>query len=133
MSRPPLRARSLISSQIWPSDRPSHAIDSGARCHSGWPGTWAGSKLAPPWQVLQGSVGAPWSVQATAKYIYSGDGTGKIYRLDKNTGKLLGWVQTGMAQGQTGCIIHELWAVSDNVLIRGSCSEWNVTKITFKN
>src|ERR1700730_15105537 len=79
-----------------------------------------------------GSVGAPWSVQATAKYIYSGDGTGKIYRLDKNTGKLLGWVQTGMAQGQTGCIIHQLWAVSDDVLIKGSCSEWNVAKISFK-
>jgi hypothetical protein len=79
-----------------------------------------------------GSVGAPWSVQATAKYIYSGDGTGKIYRLDKSTGKLLGWVQTGMGQGQTGCIIHELWAVSDDVLMKGSCSEWNVAKITFK-
>jgi hypothetical protein len=78
-----------------------------------------------------GSVGAPWSVQVTAKYIYSGDGTGKIYRLD-HSGKLLGWIQTGMGQGQTGCIIHELYAVSDNVLIKGSCSEWNVEKITFK-
>ena len=79
-----------------------------------------------------GSIGAPWSVQATAKYLYSGDGTGKIYRLDKSTGKLLGWVQTGMGQGQTGCIIHQLWAVSDDVLIKGSCSEWNVAKISFK-
>jgi len=77
-------------------------------------------------------MGAPWSVQVTPKYIYSGDGTGKIYRFD-HSGKLLGWVQTGMGMGQTGCIIHELWAVSDNVLIRGSCSEWNVEKITFKN
>ena len=51
-------------------------------------------------------VGAPWTVQATPKYIYSGDGTGKIYRLDKASGKLLGWIQTGMGQGQTGCIIH---------------------------
>jgi NHL repeat len=79
-----------------------------------------------------GGVGAPWTVQITPKYIYSGDGTGKIYRLDHSTGKLLGWVQTGMGQGQTGCIIHELYAVSDNVLIKGSCSEWNVEKITFK-
>jgi hypothetical protein len=78
-----------------------------------------------------GGVGAPWSVQVTPKYIYSGDGTGKIYRLDHD-GKLLGWAQTGLGMGQTGCIIHELWAVSDNVLIRGSCSEWNVEKITFK-
>ena len=37
-----------------------------------------------------------------------------------------------MGQGQTGCIIHELHAVSDNRLIKGSCSEWNVEKITFK-
>ncbi len=79
-----------------------------------------------------GSVGAPWSVQATAKYIYSGDGTGKIYRLDKATGKLLGWAQTGLGQGQTGCLIHQLWAVSDDVLMKGSCSQWNITKVTFK-
>src|ERR1700704_3704930 len=77
-------------------------------------------------------VGAPWSVQVTQRYVYSGDGTGKIYRLDKATGKLLGWIQVGMGQGQSGCIIHELHAVSDNVLIKGSCSEWNVEKITFK-
>jgi hypothetical protein len=80
-----------------------------------------------------GSVGAPWSVQVTPKYIYSGDGTGKIYRLDHATGKLLGWVQTSLGQGQTGCLIHELYAASDTVLIKGSCSEWNVEKITFKN
>src|SRR3984957_4892684 len=78
-----------------------------------------------------GGVGAPWSVQVTPKYIYSGDGTGKIYRLDHD-GKLLGWTQTGLGQGQTGCIIHEMHAVSDNVILRGSCSEWNVEKITFK-
>jgi hypothetical protein len=77
-------------------------------------------------------VGAPWSVQVTPKYIYSGDGTGKIYRLD-HSGKLLGWVQTSLGQGQTGCLIHELYALSDNVLIKGSCSEWNVEKITFKS
>ena len=28
-------------------------------------------------------MGAPWSVQTTPKYIYSGDGTGKIYRYDR--------------------------------------------------
>src|SRR5712691_7489046 len=77
-------------------------------------------------------LASPWTVQATAKYLYSGDGTGKIYRLDKASGKLLGWIQSGMGLGQTGCIIHEIYAVSDNVLIKGSCSEWNVEKITFK-
>ena len=79
-----------------------------------------------------GGVGAPWSVQVTPKYIYSGDGTGKIYRLD-HSGKLLGWIQTGLGTGQTGCLIHEMHAVSDDVLMKGSCSTWVVEKITFKN
>jgi len=77
-------------------------------------------------------MGAPWSVQATAKYIYSGDGTGKIYQYDRKTRKELGWFQSGLGYGQTGCLIHELHAVSDNVLIRGSCTRWDVTKITIK-
>jgi hypothetical protein len=76
-------------------------------------------------------IGAPWSIQVTSKYIYSGDGTGKLYQMDHD-GKLLGWAQTGMNMGQTGCIIHSLQAVSDNVLYRGSCSEWNISKITVK-
>lgn len=78
-----------------------------------------------------GGVGAPWSVQVTPKYIYSGDGTGKIYRLD-HSGKLLGWAQTSMGHGQNGCLIHEMHAVSDNVLIKGDCSTWTVEKITIK-
>ena len=79
-------------------------------------------------------IGAPWSVQVTPKYIYSGDGgTGKIYRLDKQSGNVLGVVQTGLGQGQTSCLIHEMYAESDTVLYRGACAEWNVEKITFKN
>jgi hypothetical protein len=78
-----------------------------------------------------GGVGAPWSVQVTPKYIYSGDGTGKIYRLDHN-GKLLGWAQTSLGHGQNGCLIHEMHAVSDNVLIKGDCSTWTVEKITIR-
>jgi hypothetical protein len=76
-------------------------------------------------------VAMPWTVQVTPKYIYSGDGTGKIYQLDHN-GKLLGWAQTGLGYGQTGCIIHELYAESDNVIYRGSCSVWDVEKITIE-
>jgi hypothetical protein len=78
-----------------------------------------------------GGVGAPWAVQVTPKYIYSGDGTGKLYRLDHN-GKLLGWAQTSLGHGQSGCLIHEMHAVSDNVLIKGDCSTWTVEKITIK-
>ena len=77
-------------------------------------------------------IGAPWTVQATAKYIYSGDGNGKIYQLDKNTGKLLGWAQTSLGRGQTGCLIHSIHAQSDNVLYKGSCTLWDVEKITIK-
>ena len=78
-----------------------------------------------------GGVGAPWSVQITPKYLYSGDGTGKLYRLD-HEGKLLGWAQTSLGHGQSGCLIHEMHAVSDNVLIKGDCSTWTVEKITIK-
>jgi hypothetical protein len=38
-----------------------------------------------------------------------------------------------MGLGQTGCVIHQIHAISDTQLIKGSCSEWNVEKITFKN
>jgi hypothetical protein len=82
-------------------------------------------------QTITG-IGAPWSVQATAKYIYSGDGNGKIYQLDKNTGKPLGWAQTSLGRGQTGCLIHSLHAEGDNVLYKGSCTLWDVEKITIK-
>jgi hypothetical protein len=78
-------------------------------------------------------MGAPWGIQVTPKYIYSGDSNGKIYRYDRKTHKELGWAQVGQNQGQTNCIIHELYAASDTVLYKGSCSEWNVEKITFKN
>jgi hypothetical protein len=78
-----------------------------------------------------GGVAAPWSVQVTPKYIYSGDGTGKLYRLDHD-GKLLGWAQTSLGHGQSGCLIHEIHAVSDNVIIKGDCSTWTVEKITIK-
>ena len=56
---------------------------------------------------------------------------GKIYRMDHD-GKLLGWAQTSLGQGQTGCLIHSLHAEGDNVLYKGSCSLWNVEKITIK-
>src|ERR1700730_17934584 len=78
-----------------------------------------------------GGVGAQWSGHVTHKYIYSGDGTGKLYRLDHD-GKLVGWAQTSLGHGQSGCLIHEIHAVSDNVIIKGDCSTWTVEKITIK-
>jgi DNA-binding beta-propeller fold protein YncE len=75
-------------------------------------------------------IGAPWTVQVTERYIYTGDGDGKIYRLD-HSGNLIDWAQTGTGQGQTGCLIHSLHAETDTELYRGSCSLWNIARITF--
>jgi DNA-binding beta-propeller fold protein YncE len=80
------------------------------------------------------NVGAPWSMCTTpgpTQYIFSGDGNGKIYKLDLN-GKLLGWAQTGLGHGQSGCLVHELHCESETVLYKGDCSTWTVEKITIK-
>ena len=80
------------------------------------------------------NVAAPWSVCTTpgpTQYLYSGDGTGKIYKLDLN-GNLLGWAQTSKGHGQTGCLIHELHCESENVIYKGDCSTWTVEKITIR-
>ena len=77
-------------------------------------------------------IGAPWSVQVTSKYINNGDGNGKLYQLDRNSGKLLGWAPTSLGRSQTGCLIHALHAESDNVLYKGACTLWDVEKITIK-
>ena len=50
---------SLICAQISASVLPSHAISRGARCHSGWPGTRPGSKLACWWQIGQRMAARP--------------------------------------------------------------------------
>jgi len=80
------------------------------------------------------NVGAPWSVCMTpgaTQYLFSGDGNGKLYKLDVN-GNLLGWGQTGLGHGQTGCLVHELHCESDTVIYKGDCSTWTVEKITIK-
>lgn len=82
-------------------------------------------------------MGAPWSVcvsPATAsapQVLFSGDGNGKIYKFDTD-GKLLGWAQTSLGHGQSGCLIHEIHCESDKVLYKGDCSTWTVEKITIK-
>jgi 6-bladed beta-propeller len=78
------------------------------------------------------TVGAPWSVCTSPlpnQYLFSGDGNGKIYKLDMQ-GNLVGWAQTSLGHGQTGCLIHELHCESDTVLYKGDCSTWTVEKIT---
>ena len=80
------------------------------------------------------NVAAPWSVCTTPsqpQYLFSGDGTGKVYKLDLD-GNLLGWAQTSLGHGQSGCLIHELHCESENVVYKGDCSTWTVEKITIK-
>jgi hypothetical protein len=80
------------------------------------------------------NVAAPWSVctsPAPNQYLFSGDGNGKIYKLDLD-GNLLGWAQTSRGHGQAGCLIHEIHCESENVIYKGDCSTWTVEKITIK-
>ncbi len=80
------------------------------------------------------NVGAPWSVCTTPgpkQYLFSGDGNGKIYKLDLD-GNLLGWAQTSEGHGQVGCLVHELHCESENVIYKGDCSTWTFEKITIK-
>jgi DNA-binding beta-propeller fold protein YncE len=80
------------------------------------------------------NVGAPWSLCTSpgpTQYLFSGDGNGKLYKLDLN-GNLLGWAQTSRGHGQAGCLIHELHCESDTVIYKGDCSTWTVEKITIK-
>ena len=80
------------------------------------------------------NVGAPWSMcvsPGATQYLFSGDGNGKLYKLDLD-GKLLGWAQTSRGHGQSGCLIHELHCESDSVIYKGDCSTWTVEKITIK-
>ena len=80
------------------------------------------------------NVGAPWSMCVSpgpTQYLFSGDGNGKLYKLDMN-GNLVGWAQTSKGHGQAGCLIHELHCESDTVVYKGDCSTWTVEKITIR-
>jgi DNA-binding beta-propeller fold protein YncE len=80
------------------------------------------------------NVGAPWSMCVSpgpTQYLFSGDGNGKLYKLDMN-GNLVGWAQTSRGHGQAGCLIHELHCESDTVIYKGDCSTWTVEKITIR-
>ena len=84
-----------------------------------------------PVRIIEG-MGAPWSVCTSpgpTQYLFSGDGNGKIYKMSLD-GKMLGWAQTGLGHGQSGCLVHELHCESETVLYKGDCSTWTVEKIT---
>ena len=84
-----------------------------------------------PVRIIEG-MGAPWTVctnPGATQYLFSGDGNGKIYKFSLD-GKLVGWGQTSLNHGQSGCLIHELHCESETVLYKGDCSTWTVEKIT---
>lgn len=89
-------------------------------------------------KIIEG-MGAPWSVCATPanaagkQFIFSGDGNGKIYKIDPDAGKVVGWAQTSQDHGQNGCLVHELHCESENVVYKGDCSTWQVFKFTIAN
>jgi DNA-binding beta-propeller fold protein YncE len=82
-------------------------------------------------------MGSPWGIcvsPGTPQYLFSGDGTtGKIYKMDMD-GKLLGWAQTSLGQGEddAGRLIHQIHCESANVIYKGSAILWQVEKITIK-
>ena len=85
-------------------------------------------------KAIFSNVRAPWSVCMTpgpTQYLFSGDGGGNLYKLDLN-GKLLAWSEITRHHGQTGCLVHELHCESENVVYKGDCSTWQVSKFTIK-
>lgn len=81
-------------------------------------------------------MGAPWSLcttMTTPQVMFSGDGTGKIYKLDMG-GKVLGMFITGQDHGSenTGDLVHALDCRSPNTVYVGSASMWDVQKVTIK-
>ena len=84
-------------------------------------------------------IGAPWGVciprpDASGKqYIFSSDGTsGRLYKIDLATDKVVGWAQTSLGRGEddAGRLVHEIGCKDPNVVYLGSAILWNVTKVT---
>ena len=86
-------------------------------------------------------VGAPWGVcipradSSGKQYIFSSDGTsGRLYKIDLDSGKVVGWAQTSLGRGEddAGRLVHEIGCKDPNVVYLGSAILWNVTKVTIK-
>lgn len=84
-------------------------------------------------------MGAPWGLCVPRKdasgkeYIFSSDGTsGRIYKIDLATDKVVGWAQTSLGRGadDAGRLIHQIACKDPNVVYLGSAILWNVTKVT---
>ena len=86
-------------------------------------------------------LGAPWGVcipradSNGKQYIFSSDGTsGRLYKIDLDSGKVVGWAQTSLGRGEddAGRLVHEIGCKDPNVVYLGSAILWNVTKVTIK-
>jgi hypothetical protein len=86
-------------------------------------------------------VGAPWGVcipkaDASGKqYVFSSDGTsGRLYKIDFDSGKVVGWAQTSLGRGEddAGRLVHEIGCKQPSVVYLGSAILWNVTKVTIQ-
>ena len=84
-------------------------------------------------------MGAPWGLcippadAGGKEYIYSSDGTsGRLYKIDLASGKVVGWAQTSLGRGEddAGRLVHEIGCKDPNVVYLGSAILWNVTKVT---
>jgi DNA-binding beta-propeller fold protein YncE len=84
--------------------------------------------------------GAPWGIcvtpaSADPQYLFSADGTtGRIYKIDPESGKILGWAQTSLGHGEddAGRLVHEISCASSHTLYLGSAILWDVQRITIK-
>ena len=81
-------------------------------------------------------IGAPWALCITntsPQYMFTGDGNGKLYKMDMS-GKVLGMTVTGQDHGEedTGDLIHSLDCRNPNVVYIGSASMFDVQKVTIK-
>jgi hypothetical protein len=81
-------------------------------------------------------IGAPWALcisEGPTQYMFSGDGNGRLYKMDMS-GKVLGMAVTGQDHGaaDTGDLIHSLDCRNPNVVYIGSASMFDVQKVTIK-
>jgi hypothetical protein len=81
-------------------------------------------------------IGAPWALcitNTTPQYMFTGDGNGKMYKMDM-TGKVLGMFVTGQDHGEenTGDLVHALDCRNPNTVYIGSASQWDVQKVTIR-
>ena len=82
-------------------------------------------------------IGAPWALCIThtkPEVMYSGDGNGKLYRIDPLSGKVTGMAVTGQDHGSenTGDLIHSMDCRDPHTVYIGSASMWDVQKVTVK-